>query len=45
MIKMISGTIIGFILGMYYGIYQLVEVDDSKVVSFIKMIKGIWEVL
>lgn len=41
----IIGGIIGFITGMYYGVYQVVEVEDSKIVSFIKIIKGIWEAI
>lgn len=41
----IAGGIVGTITGLYYAIYQVVEVDDSKIVSFIKVIKGIWEVM
>lgn len=45
LVGFIIGGVVGFITGVNYGIYQLVEVEDSKIVSFIRIIKGIWEVM
>lgn len=40
---MFIGIFLGFVTGVSYGIYQVVEVDDNMAVKAIKLIKIIVE--
>jgi len=41
MLRFFIGLIIGFMIGMPYGVFQVVEVPDSVIVKVAAMIKGV----
>lgn len=45
MIRILVGSFFGFIAGMTYGLYQVVEVENSLAVKVVKIIKVIWGAL